>query len=227
MGAWQSAPRTACCVALATRSHPPNSRNLCYRRGHCHRRVTIAPETKIPNAATLVIEREDHTLGNILRMCAARPRLHLCLCRARKRTQLSSSLGAHASAYPRAGSCWRTRRSTLRGTVCHTRLSPPSRSRCRRAPTTRVPLTRSTALSTSSRTSLPRCRRASKSRSRRTRRGRVRSQRPVTAFSAPVPAATWTLSKSITRKEHKIHAASAHRRTHASVELVSVCFLYS
>ncbi|KOO28713.1 RNA polymerase ii core subunit [Chrysochromulina tobinii] len=31
-------------------------------------KVTIAPETKIPNAATLVIEREDHTLGNILRM---------------------------------------------------------------------------------------------------------------------------------------------------------------
>lgn len=31
-------------------------------------RVSIAPETKIPNAATFVIEREDHTLGNILRM---------------------------------------------------------------------------------------------------------------------------------------------------------------
>ena len=73
---------------------------MCFRRGH--RRVTIAPETKIPNAATLVIEREDHTLGNILRMCAARPRLHLCLWRARWRTQLSNSLGAHASASPRA-----------------------------------------------------------------------------------------------------------------------------
>jgi DNA-directed RNA polymerase II subunit RPB11 len=31
-------------------------------------RVTITPDTKVPNAATLVIEREDHTLGNILRM---------------------------------------------------------------------------------------------------------------------------------------------------------------
>ena len=32
------------------------------------RRVTITPDTKVPNAATLVIEREDHTLGNMLRM---------------------------------------------------------------------------------------------------------------------------------------------------------------
>ena len=31
-------------------------------------KVTITPDTKVPNAATLVIEREDHTLGNILRM---------------------------------------------------------------------------------------------------------------------------------------------------------------
>ena len=32
------------------------------------RRVTITPDTKLPNAATFIIEREDHTLGNILRM---------------------------------------------------------------------------------------------------------------------------------------------------------------
>lgn len=30
--------------------------------------MSITPDTKVPNAATLVIEREDHTLGNILRM---------------------------------------------------------------------------------------------------------------------------------------------------------------
>lgn len=30
--------------------------------------MTITPDTKVPNAATLVIEREDHTLGNLLRM---------------------------------------------------------------------------------------------------------------------------------------------------------------
>lgn len=34
----------------------------------CAHRVSIMPDTKIPNAATLVVEREDHTLGNILRM---------------------------------------------------------------------------------------------------------------------------------------------------------------
>jgi len=31
-------------------------------------KVSIMPDTKVPNAATLVVEREDHTLGNILRM---------------------------------------------------------------------------------------------------------------------------------------------------------------
>ena len=31
-------------------------------------RVTVTPDTRVPNAATLVIEREDHTLGNMLRM---------------------------------------------------------------------------------------------------------------------------------------------------------------
>ena len=35
------------------------------------RRVTIAPDTKVPNAMTMVVEREDHTLGNILRMWVA------------------------------------------------------------------------------------------------------------------------------------------------------------
>ena len=43
----------------------------CYRRlAACARthRVSITNDTKVANAATLVIEREDHTLGNILRM---------------------------------------------------------------------------------------------------------------------------------------------------------------
>uniref|UniRef100_A0A7S2HSS4 DNA-directed RNA polymerase RBP11-like dimerisation domain-containing protein n=1 Tax=Haptolina brevifila TaxID=156173 RepID=A0A7S2HSS4_9EUKA len=31
-------------------------------------KVTLTPDTKVPNAMTVVIEREDHTLGNILRM---------------------------------------------------------------------------------------------------------------------------------------------------------------
>ena len=32
------------------------------------RRVSLAADTKVPNAVTMVVEREDHTLGNILRM---------------------------------------------------------------------------------------------------------------------------------------------------------------
>ena len=32
------------------------------------RKVTITPDTKVPNAVTLVFEREDHTIGNMLRM---------------------------------------------------------------------------------------------------------------------------------------------------------------
>lgn len=30
-------------------------------------RVNLEPDTKIPNAATLTLEKEDHTLGNMLR----------------------------------------------------------------------------------------------------------------------------------------------------------------
>ena len=56
---------------------PPAPQNKicarCYRRtllSRCVRthRVSITNDTKVANAATLVIEREDHTLGNILRM---------------------------------------------------------------------------------------------------------------------------------------------------------------
>ena len=31
-------------------------------------RLTITPDTKIPNAATFKVEKEDHTLANMLRM---------------------------------------------------------------------------------------------------------------------------------------------------------------
>uniref|UniRef100_A0A0D3HYD9 DNA-directed RNA polymerase RBP11-like dimerisation domain-containing protein n=1 Tax=Emiliania huxleyi (strain CCMP1516) TaxID=280463 RepID=A0A0D3HYD9_EMIH1 len=31
--------------------------------------VTVQKDTMVPNAVTLVIEREDHTVGNLLRMC--------------------------------------------------------------------------------------------------------------------------------------------------------------
>ena len=32
-------------------------------------RVSCVKDTKIENAATLTIQREDHTVGNVLRMC--------------------------------------------------------------------------------------------------------------------------------------------------------------
>jgi DNA-directed RNA polymerase II subunit RPB11 len=34
-------------------------------------RVTLEPDSKIPNAATITFEKEDHTLGNMLRAYAA------------------------------------------------------------------------------------------------------------------------------------------------------------
>jgi len=37
--------------------------------------VTVQKDTMVPNAVTLVIEREDHTVGNLLRMCVARRRV--------------------------------------------------------------------------------------------------------------------------------------------------------
>ena len=46
----------------------PDSRCGLRALGTRARRVTITPDTKVPNAATLVIEREDHTVGNLLRM---------------------------------------------------------------------------------------------------------------------------------------------------------------
>ena len=37
-------------------------------------RVTLEPDSKIPNAATIIFEKEDHTLGNMLR--AYFPHIH-------------------------------------------------------------------------------------------------------------------------------------------------------
>jgi len=31
-------------------------------------RLTITPDTKLPNAATFTLQKEDHTIGNMLRM---------------------------------------------------------------------------------------------------------------------------------------------------------------
>ena len=34
------------------------------------RKVAFAADTKVESAGTFTIQREDHTLGNIIRMCA-------------------------------------------------------------------------------------------------------------------------------------------------------------
>ena len=34
----------------------------------CLHRVTVERDTKVMNAATFVLQREDHTLGNLIRM---------------------------------------------------------------------------------------------------------------------------------------------------------------
>jgi len=33
------------------------------------KKITTIKDTKIPNAATFVVKKEDHTVGNLLRMC--------------------------------------------------------------------------------------------------------------------------------------------------------------
>lgn len=36
------------------------------------RKLTFERDTKVENAGTFVLQREDHTLGNLLRMCVSR-----------------------------------------------------------------------------------------------------------------------------------------------------------
>jgi hypothetical protein len=44
------------------------------------KKVSYMKDTKIPNAARFVFEREDHTVGNVLRMCATPPHPLSCGC---------------------------------------------------------------------------------------------------------------------------------------------------
>ena len=37
------------------------------------RKLSYERDTKVENAGTFVLQREDHTLGNVLRMCAVLP----------------------------------------------------------------------------------------------------------------------------------------------------------
>ena len=38
------------------------------------RKLTFTRDTKVANAGTYVVQKEDHTLGNIVRMCVPIPR---------------------------------------------------------------------------------------------------------------------------------------------------------
>jgi DNA-directed RNA polymerase II subunit RPB11 len=39
------------------------------------RKVDFVPDTKVVSAGTFTVQREDHTLGNLIRMCAFDARL--------------------------------------------------------------------------------------------------------------------------------------------------------
>ena len=38
------------------------------------RKVSFVADTKVPSAGTFTVQREDHTLGNLIRMCGLRRR---------------------------------------------------------------------------------------------------------------------------------------------------------
>ena len=49
-------------------------RSECWRLGDDERKIEYAGDTKIPHAASFTVMKEDHTLGNIVRMCVPIPR---------------------------------------------------------------------------------------------------------------------------------------------------------
>jgi DNA-directed RNA polymerase II subunit RPB11 len=42
------------------------------------RKVSFVAETKVASAGTFTVQREDHTLGNLIRMCVRRARAAAC-----------------------------------------------------------------------------------------------------------------------------------------------------
>ncbi len=43
-------------------------RSNCWRLADDERKISYSSDTKIPNAGNFVIQKEDHTLGNLIRM---------------------------------------------------------------------------------------------------------------------------------------------------------------
>ena len=91
-------------------------------------KVVVIKDTKVPSAAMFVIEREDHTLGHMMRTCAAsRPAAIF----ARARTRVTSTARPAFLCLRRAGSCWRIQMSFLVATESLIHWSRRSKSKCR------------------------------------------------------------------------------------------------
>ena len=91
-------------------------------------KVVVIKDTKVPSAAMFVIEREDHTLGHMMRTCAApRP----VVIDARARTPVTHAARPAFPCCRRAGSSWRTRMYFLAATESLIHWSRRSKSKCR------------------------------------------------------------------------------------------------
>ena len=84
------------------------------------RKVTFVADTKIASAGTFTVQREDHTLGNLIRMCVChkpfmRP-VWLCV-----RPRVANPRLKPLLSSLRAGNCTRTTKCCSLGTRCRTR----------------------------------------------------------------------------------------------------------
>ncbi len=63
-----------------------------------HRKVAFVPDTKVASAGTFTVQREDHTLGNLIRMCGRRgARVRLAHARPRASPKMQARLAAPAA----------------------------------------------------------------------------------------------------------------------------------
>ena len=105
------------------------------------RKVAFEADTKVASAGTFTVQREDHTLGNLIRMCVTarswavgwdrRSNTLLCrLCAARLAPAVKQPYGGVCDAArltrrvckrPNTGNCTLTTRSSSPGTRCRTR----------------------------------------------------------------------------------------------------------
>ena len=91
-------------------------------------KVVVIKDTKVPSAAMFVIEREDHTLGHMMRTCAA-PRpvvVDACAC-----NRVTHADGQPFPCARCAGSSWRTRMCFSVATESLIHWSRRYKSKCR------------------------------------------------------------------------------------------------